>query len=98
MIPPDGQTLVRGVSAAESEQLGSIARSRSLPHSLVPRARIMLMSAEGVSNQSIAARWGSAFRPSASGGAAGANAGWLAARGTASGDGRAAMATNRWRR
>ena len=31
------------VSAAESEQLGSIARSRSLPHSLVRRARIVLM-------------------------------------------------------
>ena len=46
------------VSAAESEQLGSIARSRSLPHSLVRRARIVLMSAEGVSNQTIAARCG----------------------------------------
>src|ERR1700692_279600 len=46
------------VSAAESEQLGSIARSRSLLHSLVRRARIVLMSAEGVSNQTIAARCG----------------------------------------
>src|ERR1019366_6946238 len=46
------------VSAAENEQLGSIARSRSLPHSLVRRARIVLMSAEGVSNQTIAARCG----------------------------------------
>ena len=46
------------VSAAEVEQLGAIARSRSLPHSLVRRARIVLMSAEGVSNQMIAARCG----------------------------------------
>src|ERR1700675_3863620 len=46
------------VSAAESEQLGSIARSRRLPHSRVRRARIVLMSAEGVSNQTIAARCG----------------------------------------
>src|SRR5216683_6539316 len=46
------------VSAAENEQLRSIARSRSLPHSLVRRARIVLMSAEGVSNQTIAARCG----------------------------------------
>src|SRR5437016_2654644 len=49
---------VVAVSAAESEQLGAIARSRSLPHSLVRRARIVLMSAEGVSNQTIAARCG----------------------------------------
>src|SRR5260221_1417686 len=46
------------VSAAESEQLGSIARSRSLPHSLVRRARIVLMSAEGSANQIIAERCG----------------------------------------
>src|ERR1700687_3842220 len=46
------------VSSAQSEQWGSIARSRSLPHSLVRRARIVLMSAEGVSNQTIAARCG----------------------------------------
>lgn len=46
------------VSAAEAEQLGAIARSRSLPHSLVRRARIVLMSAEGVANQSIAERCG----------------------------------------
>ena len=32
--------------------------ARSLPHSLVRRARIVLMSAEGVSNQTIAARCG----------------------------------------
>jgi transposase len=46
------------VSAAAAEQLGAIARSRSLPHSLVRRARIVLMSAEGLSNQLIAARCG----------------------------------------
>src|SRR5216683_6024632 len=46
------------VSAAEAEQLGAIARSRSLPHSLVRRARIVLMSAQGVANQIIAARCG----------------------------------------
>jgi len=46
------------VSAAEAEQLGAIARSRSLPHSLVRRARIVLMSAQGVSNQIIAERCG----------------------------------------
>src|SRR6202790_5280380 len=49
---------VVAVSAAEGEQLGAIARSRSLPHSLVRRTRIVLMSAEGVSNQTIAARCG----------------------------------------
>src|SRR5580704_17594435 len=46
------------VSAAEAEQLSAISRSRSLPHALVRRARIVLMSAQGVSNQSIAERCG----------------------------------------
>ena len=46
------------VSSAEREQLDSIARSRSLPHSLVRRARIVLMSADGVSNGIIAGRCG----------------------------------------
>jgi transposase len=44
------------VSAAEAEQLNSIARSRSLPHSLVRRAQIVVMSAEGIPNQVIAER------------------------------------------
>jgi putative transposase len=46
------------VSSAEREELDSIARSRSLPHSLVRRARIVLMSADGVSNGIIAERCG----------------------------------------
>jgi transposase len=46
------------VSSAEHEQLDSIARSRSLPHSLVRRARIVLMSADGVANGIIAERCG----------------------------------------
>lgn len=46
------------VSSAEREQLDSIVRSRSLPHSLVRRARIVLMSAEGVANGMIAERCG----------------------------------------
>src|ERR1700676_5088530 len=50
--------VVVAVSAAEAEQLRSIARSRSLPHSLVRRARIVLMSAEGIANQIIAERCG----------------------------------------
>jgi uncharacterized protein YerC len=46
------------VSAAEAEQLSSIARSRSLPHSLVRRAQILLMSAEGTPKEVIAERCG----------------------------------------
>src|SRR5579864_547355 len=46
------------VSAAESEQLGSIARSRSLPHSLVRRAQIVLLSAAGAANREVARRCG----------------------------------------
>ena len=40
----------------ESEQLRSVAVSRTLPHGLVRRARIILLSASGMSNQAIAAR------------------------------------------
>jgi len=48
--------VVGEVSSAEREQLESIARSRSLPHSLVRRAQIVLMSADRVSNGIIAQR------------------------------------------
>lgn len=43
------------VSASESEQLVAMSRSRSLPHSLVRRAKIVLMAADGHSNSEIAA-------------------------------------------
>lgn len=46
------------VSSAEREQLDSIVHSRSLPHSLVRRARIVLMSADGVANGIIVERCG----------------------------------------
>lgn len=38
------------------EQLEAIARSRSLPHGLVTRVRIVLLSAHGLSNKAVAAR------------------------------------------
>lgn len=40
----------------ESQQLRAVASSRSLPHGLVMRARIILLSASGMNNQAIAAR------------------------------------------
>jgi hypothetical protein len=46
------------VSSAEREQLDAIVRSRSLPHSLVRRARIVLMSADGAADGMIAERCG----------------------------------------
>ena len=46
------------VSPAERELLDSLVRSRSLPHSLVRRARIIVMSADGVANRVIAQRCG----------------------------------------
>jgi len=85
--------VVVAVSAAEAEQLRSIARSRSLPHSLVRRARIVLMSAEGIANQIIAERCGLAFQPSVIGGAAGGNAALPDCMGNCVQDGRAPMAT-----
>lgn len=42
----------------ESEQLISLASSRSLPHGLVRRVRIVLMAAEGMANSAIAERVG----------------------------------------
>jgi transposase len=42
------------VSASEREQLVSMSRSRSLPHSLVRRAKIVLMAADGHSTVEIA--------------------------------------------
>jgi putative transposase len=44
------------LSPEESQQLRAIAASRTLPHGLVMRARIILLSASGMSNQAIVAR------------------------------------------
>lgn len=44
------------LTEAEREQLAAISRSRSLPHSLVRRARIVLWSADGMASQEIAQR------------------------------------------
>jgi transposase len=44
------------LSAEESEQLRAIAISRTLPHGLVLRAQIILLSATPMSNQAVAAR------------------------------------------
>lgn len=46
------------LSESERAQLVSISHSRSLPHSLVRRAQIVLLSAEGFSNQAVAHRCG----------------------------------------
>src|SRR3972149_8429150 len=44
------------LSPEKSQQLRAVAASRTLPHGLVMRARIILLSASGMSNQAIAAR------------------------------------------
>jgi putative transposase len=44
------------LTAEERQQLAGFAASRSLPHALVARARLVLWAAEGVANQEIAAR------------------------------------------
>jgi putative transposase len=46
------------LATEERDQLKSIASSRSLPYGLVIRARIILMSAEGMTNQMIARKIG----------------------------------------
>src|SRR5580698_7323198 len=44
------------LSEEEHVQLSGMARSRTLPHALVARAKVVLWSAEGVSNTEIASR------------------------------------------
>src|SRR5882724_4546426 len=46
------------ISQLERSQLRSIVRSRSLPHSLVRRAQIVLLSAAGTANREVARRCG----------------------------------------
>jgi putative transposase len=46
------------VSDADREQLRAMVRSRSMPHSLVRRAQIVLLSGEGESNREVARRCG----------------------------------------
>lgn len=46
------------LSNQEHEQLRSMVRSRSLPHGLITRARIILMDAEGAPNRAIAEKVG----------------------------------------
>ena len=46
----------------QREQLQAVARSTSLPHGLVLRARIILASAEGLTNLTVAERVGADHR------------------------------------
>lgn len=46
------------ISESERTELHSIVRSRSMPHSLVRRAQIVLLSADGASNRAVARRCG----------------------------------------
>lgn len=46
------------INESDRSQLQSIVRSRSMPHSLVRRARIILLSGEGQSNREVARRCG----------------------------------------
>jgi len=46
------------ISPSERSQLLSILRSRSLPLSLVRRAQIVLLSADGAANRAVARRCG----------------------------------------
>ena len=46
------------LTATQRRELQSFARSRSLPHGLVRRARIILLSADGMTNQAIGAKVG----------------------------------------
>ena len=44
------------LSDEQRSQLESFARSRSLPHALARRAKIILMAADGMANSAIAAK------------------------------------------
>jgi len=45
------------LTQGQERQLEAMARSRSLPHSQVVRARIVLMAAKGITNTKIALKW-----------------------------------------
>lgn len=51
-----GPKPVLELKAEEREELSGFAASRSLPHALVSRAKLVLWSGEGLSNSEIAAR------------------------------------------
>ena len=56
---PRGRPVARiSLSESEESELRSLARSRTLPHSLVLRAQIVLACAEGVPGSSLARRLG----------------------------------------
>ena len=55
-MPRGRPRAVLTVSEPDRQQLEAVARSRSLPSGLVRRARIVLLSAEGLANKEIAAR------------------------------------------
>jgi putative transposase len=56
---PKGRPKIPVVLPAEDrEQLSAVARSRSMPHGLVMRARIVLLAADGLPNNLIARRLG----------------------------------------
>jgi len=65
MAKRGGQIQRIEISEEERAQLQSIVRSRSLPHGLVRRARIILMSAEGIHTAEIARACGTS-RPAVS--------------------------------
>ena len=47
-----------GISEADREQLAALVRSQSMPHALVRRAQMVLLSGEGRSNREVARRCG----------------------------------------
>ena len=55
-MPRGRPRAVLTVSQPDRQQLEAVARSRSLPSGLVRRARIVLLSADGLANKEIAAR------------------------------------------
>ncbi len=65
MAKRGGQIQRIEISEEERAQLESMIRSRSLPHGLVRRARIILMSAEGIHTAEIARACGTS-RPAVS--------------------------------
>ena len=56
--PPRTQTSPLVLGDEQRHQLQGVARSTSLPHGLVLRARMILASAEGLTNQAVAERVG----------------------------------------
>jgi len=85
------------INDADRVQLQTLVRSRSMPHSLVRRARIVLLSGEGRSNREVARRCGVSAPAVSLGASVTKSAGWQGCMTNCARADPARTMTKRWR-